>query len=200
MSFSIFTLPTPLTASQQVYNTFNSNVDTASLEGRLLPVCILDGGVLKSRLMQSGIGLLRGPTNNTTQIALTTGTATAISIVGSALNTTSLNFDMPTNTALRYTGTDTPYNRVHLSVKINYYATVNNQQMTFQLRKNGVNMAGASQTVIASNGITTVNNASLEAIDQCATNDTFDVTVTNSTASNPIIIYNISISGMMNFS
>ncbi len=200
MSFSILTLPTPLTASQQVYSTFSTNVDTASLEGRLLPVCILDGGVLKSRLMQSGIGLLRGPTNNTTQIALTTGTATQISIVGSALNTTSLNFDMPSNTVLRYVGTDTPYNRVYIDVKINYYATVNNQQMTFQLRKNGVNMPGAIQTVIASNGIGTANNASLSTMDTCATNDTFDVTVTNSTASNPIIIYNISISGMMNFS
>lgn len=199
MSFSILTLPTPLTASQQVYNTFNANVDNASLEGRLLPVCILDGGVLKSRLMQCAIGLLRSPVNNATQIALTTGVPSAIALVGSALNTSSLNFDMPTNGALRYTGTDSPYNRAKISCQLNFYATVNNQQMTFQLRKNGVNITGCTSTGFASNGLITAKDVTLETIEQCTTNDTFDVTVTNSTASNPIIIYNMSICGTMNF-
>lgn len=199
MSFSILTLPTPLTASQQVYNTFNANVDNASLEGRLLPVCILDGGVLKSRLMQCAIGLLRSPVNNTTQITLATGVPSAIALVGSALNASSLNFDMPTNGALRYTGTDSPYNRANITCNLNYYATVNNQSITFQMRKNGVNIVGCSQTVFASNGLNTAQNASLETIETCTTNDIFDITVTNSTASNPIIIYNMSLSASMNF-
>jgi hypothetical protein len=200
MSFSILSLPVPLTASQQVYNTFVNNVDTASLEGRLLPVCILDGGILKSRLMQSSIGLIRGPINNTASTTLVVNVPTVISIVGSSLNTSSLNFDMPSNTALRYIGTDSPFNRVKISVQVNCYGTVAAQQMTFQLRKNGINMLGATQATFVAVGLITVNNVSIEAIDSCTTNDIFDVTVTNSTAANPVVIYNISICGVMNFS
>jgi hypothetical protein len=201
MSFSILTLPVPLTASQQVYNTFQSNVDTASLEGRLIPVCILANGVLTSRLMQSGIGLLRGPVNNTTQTTLTANVPNAIALVNSQLDTDSLNFDMVTNTALRYIGTDTPFNRVRVAVHINFYgASATPQQMTFQMRKNGINIFGASQTLFANSGLITANNSTIEAIEQCATNDVFDMTVTNSTSTSPIVIYNISISAVMNFS
>ena len=199
MAFSILTIPAAVSASNQVLATFSGNIDNASLEGRLLNMCIVDGGALKIRAVQSGMGLVRTPVNNTTQIALSTGVPTQVSLVGSFLESASVNFDMPSNSVLRFIGTDQPC-RLKIHVLINMYATVNNQQIIVQLRRNGVNVNGATQTIFCSNGLITAQTASVEHLINSTTNDTYDVTITNNTANNPIIVYNMSITGVTSFS
>jgi hypothetical protein len=200
MSFSILTVTPPLTASQQVYNSFLATTNNTALEGQYLRMCFLDtaSGVLANRQVQSALGQVRTPSDNVTQIALTTNTATLVSLTGSTLDSNSLNFDMPTNARLRYIGTDPT--RLHISCKVNYYSTVNNQQIILQIYRNGVAVPSAKQTVFASNGLITAQSASVDAIFTANTNDYFELYVTNATNNNPIIIYNMSLTGFTNFS
>lgn len=198
MSFSIMTLTPSVSASDQVKTTFLSNVDNTSLEGKLLNMCIVDGGQLKIRAVQGGLGMTRTPVNNTTQIALVTGVPTVISLAGSFLESASVNFDSSANSNLRFIGTDQP-SKCCIKFICTAYSTVNNQQLTFQLLKNNVIISGASSSSVFSNGLTTAQNITLEHIVNAVTNDIFTISVTNATAGNPIIIYNSSLTGIVNF-
>jgi hypothetical protein len=198
MSFSIMTLTPSVSASDQVKASFLANVDNANIEGRLLKMCIVDGGLLKIRDVQAGLGMTRTPVNNTTQIALTTGVPSVISLAGSFLESASVNFDSSANSNLRFIGTDQPA-KCFVKFSCTAYSTVNNQQITFQLLRNGVVVNGCSATTVCSNGLATAQNISLHHIVNVTTNDIFTISVTNATASNPIIIYNSSLSAIVNF-
>ena len=198
MSFSIMTLTPSVSASDQVKATFLANVDNASLEGKLLNLCIVDGGQLKVRAVQGGMGMVRTPVNNTTQITLTTGVPTVISLAGSFLESASVNFDSSANSNLRFIGTDQPA-KCYIKFSCSAYSTVNNQQVTFQLLRNGVNILGATSTTVLSNGLATAQNVGLQHIINATTNDVFTVSITNATAGNPVVIYNSSLAGVVNF-
>lgn len=199
MSFSILTVPAPVSVPTQVYNSFNSIQNNASLEGQYLNLCLINqtNSSLEYRKVQYGIGRI-SLTNNATQTALTVNVPALINNAGITLDTLSLNFDSNSSGVLRFIGSDLP-NRCLVRASMNIYATVNNQQINFVLLRNGVatNIQGIST---ASNGIQTAQQCILEGIFNCSSNDTFSVQMTNVTASNPVILANFSIVASTNFS
>lgn len=194
MSFSILTLPPIVTASQQVYNTFNANNDLNSVESRTINMCVLDDSKLEIRKVQTGMGMVRGRVDNTNEIGLDRNKPALISIGGSFLAENSINFRMADNTILQFIGND---NYEHVNVKINVcinaYCSVSDQQMKFQILRNGTDVYGACSTCVI--GVN-ASSIAIECISDMVHNDYFAVSVTNFTDSNPITVSNISISGI----
>lgn len=197
MSFSIISVPAPVSVPLQTYNAFLANTNNPALEGQNIRMCMLDTSTttLSNRIVQSSVGQVK-LVENVTQIALTTAVPTIISLVGSSLDSASINFDMPANGRLRYIGIDPT--RININCKINLYGTVNNQQCKIVLYRNGV-ATNNSATIYFSNGLLTAQSCSLSGIFSVVTNDYFELSVQNNTNNNPVIIYNMSISGNCSF-
>lgn len=181
MSFSVISLPPPLTALQQVKNGIDANTETVEMPStQLLNTVILDvDGNLGHRSALISWGSLYFPALNTNQVTLTQNIPTLISASNNVLDALSKNFTLSSNGILTYTGNKSNV-LAHIYCNVSMSTTTNNTLFEISIYKNGVIVAGSPQrnTFTTSNQIYNMVSNATTKLNQ---NDTISFRATNLT-------------------